>query len=209
VGEPPDWASADPPDRTAAHQPIAGELDCPTEGLGLGRRGACLERRDDLERDLGAVLGMIRAGIDVGMLDGFAPAKLSDGSPLAPSQLGQLLCDSDLTRVVLTAHGEPIDVSRSQRLFSARQSKAVLARDQHCRFPGCSSGIEVGQVHHAQEWEKGGATVVDNAVLLCFHHHRYVHSKQITIAHHAGGFVFTERNGARIGITRHVEVLAA
>lgn len=184
-------------------------LDCPVDGGGLGRQGACLGSRAAVERDVGAVLGMIRAGIDVRMLEGFAPAKLSDGSPLAPSQLAQLLCDSDLARVVLTAHGEPIDASRAQRLFSPRQTKAVLARDQHCRFPGCSRGAEVGQVHHAQEWEKGGATAVDNAVLLCFHHHRYVHSKQISIAHHVGGFIFTERDGTSIGVTHHARALAA
>ncbi|MGO1715092.1 MAG: hypothetical protein ACTHYS_08430, partial [Ancrocorticia populi] len=187
----------------------AGGLDCPVTGTGLGRQGACTESRADIEGDLGTVLGMIRAGIDVSMLDGFAPARLSDGSPLAPTQLAQLLCDSDLARVVLTAHGEPIDVSRNQRLFSMRQTRAVMARDRHCRFPGCSRGLEVGQVHHAQEWEKGGSTVVDNAVLLCFAHHRYVHRKQITISHHTGGFVFTEPDGTLVGITHHSGLIAA
>ena len=184
-------------------------LDCPMVGGGLGRRGTCLDSREDTERDLGTMLGMIRAGIDVSMLDGFAPARLSDGSPLAPTQLAQLLCDSDLARVVFTAHGEPLDVSRSQRLFSPRQTKAVIARDMHCRFPGCSRGPEVGQVHHAQEWEKGGSTVIDNAVLLCFAHHRYVHSKQITISHHVGGFLFTEPDGTLVGVTQHASSLAA
>ena len=187
----------------------AGALDCPVTGTGLGRQGACTESRAEVERDLGAVLGMIRAGIDVAMLDGFAPARLSDGSPVAPTQLAQLLCDSDLARVVLTAHGEPIDVSRNQRLFSMRQTRSVMARDRHCRFPGCSRGLEVGQVHHAQEWEKGGATVIDNAVMLCFAHHRYVHQRQITISHHAGGFVFTELDGTLVGVTHHAGLLAA
>ena len=204
----PESGDSGPPDSRFSEPPEFG-LDCPTVGGGLGRRGACLESREDTERDLGTMLGMIRAGIDISMLDGFAPARLSDGSPLAPTQLAQLLCDSDLARVVFTAHGEPLDVSRSQRLFSPRQTKAVIARDMHCRFPGCSRGPEVGQVHHAQEWEKGGSTVIDNAVLLCFAHHRYVHSKQITIAHHAGGFLFTESDGTLVGVTRHASALAA
>ena len=189
--------------------PLEAGLDCPADGGGLGQRGVCLDSREELEHDLGTMLGMIRSGIDISMLDGFAPARLSDGSPLAPTQLAQMLCDSDLARIVMTAYGEPIDVSRNQRLYGARQTKAVIARDMHCRFPGCSRGPELGQVHHAQEWEKGGATVIDNAVLLCFAHHRYVHAKQITIAHHAGGFLFTERDGSVVGITHHAKLLAA
>jgi len=69
--------------------------------------------------------------------------------------------------------------------------------------------MEVGQIHHAQQWEKGGPTTMDNAVLLCFHHHRYVHSKQIIITHHAGGFLFTEPDGNQIGITHHAAILEA
>ncbi|PWF27563.1 HNH endonuclease signature motif containing protein [Ancrocorticia populi] len=197
------------PTRPRWQDPLEAGLDCPADGGGLGQRGVCLDSREELEHDLGTMLGMIRSGIDISMLDGFAPARLSDGSPLAPTQLAQMLCDSDLARIVMTAYGEPIDVSRNQRLYGARQTKAVIARDMHCRFPGCSRGPELGQVHHAQEWEKGGATVIDNAVLLCFAHHRYVHAKQITIAHHAGGFLFTERDGSVVGITHHAKLLAA
>ncbi|MGO1593624.1 MAG: HNH endonuclease signature motif containing protein, partial [Ancrocorticia sp.] len=186
--------------------PSAG---CSTTGRGLGRQGACLDGRANVERDLGAVLAEIRAGIDVDMLYGYAPARLSDGTPLAPTQLAELLCDSDIARVVLTAHGEPIDTSRSQRLFSGRQARAVAARDRSCRYPGCSRGIEVSQIHHAQQWEKGGPTTMDNAVLLCFHHHRYVHSRQIIITHHAGGFTFTDPDGELVGITHHTTILEA
>ncbi|MGO1591705.1 MAG: HNH endonuclease signature motif containing protein, partial [Ancrocorticia sp.] len=235
VGQPPDWArpqaspgelrlhgseSGSGRDFGVEHAPGTGAgvepghvspsgPGCPTTGRGLGRQGACLDGRENVERDLGAVLAEIRAGIDVDMLEGYSPARLSDGTPLAPTQLAELLCDSDIARVVLTAHGEPIDTSRSQRLFSSRQARAVAARDRACRYPGCSRGIEVSQIHHAQQWEKGGLTTMDNAVLLCFHHHRYVHSKQVIITHHAGGFTFTEPDGELVGITHHTTILEA
>ncbi|MGO1945058.1 MAG: DUF222 domain-containing protein, partial [Ancrocorticia sp.] len=182
VGQPPDWArpeassgglrphrSESGSDRGIGVEQAPGtgggveschvspsSAGCPTTGRGLGRQGACLDGRTNVERELGAVLAEIRAGIDVNMLDGYSPARLSDGTPLAPTQLAELLCDSDIARVVLTAHGEPIDTSRSQRLFSGRQARAVAARDRSCRYPGCSRGIEVSQIHHAQQWEKGG-----------------------------------------------------
>ena len=180
-----------------------GGADCPTTGAGLGRQGACLDARDALEQDLGGALAMIRAGMDISMLEGFAPATLPDGSSLAPSQLAQMLCDSAITRAVFTAHGEPLDISRKQRLFSPKQAKAVIARDRYCRFPGCMRGPEYGQIHHAHQHEKGGATTVDNAVLLCFAHHGVIHRDQITITHHQGGFSFSRRDGTRIGVTRH------
>lgn len=175
---------------------------CATTGVGLGRRGECLDQRPQQEADLGGVLAMIRAGIDGDMLEGFAPAALPDGSPLAPSQLARLMCDSHMTRFVVNARGEPLDVSYRQRLFSQRQAKAVVGRDRHCQFPGCTRGPEQGEIHHAQEWEKGGATVIDNAVLLCFAHHAVIHREQITIAHHLGGFVFTGKDGKRVGTSR-------
>lgn len=50
--------------------------ECSTAGAGLGRRGTCLDDRREQEAELGAVLSTIRAGLDVSMLDGFAPATL-------------------------------------------------------------------------------------------------------------------------------------
>ena len=176
---------------------------CATSGEGLGQQGQCLGSRQHLTSELGRVLGEIRAGLATGVMYGFEPATLEDGTALAPSELATLLCDSSLSRIVLTAHGEPLDASRAQRTFSATQAKAVLARDRTCRYPNCNRGSEVSEIHHAQEWEKGGATVMDNAVLLCWHHHGTVHANAVTITHHAGGFVFSRQDGSVIGVRKH------
>ena len=140
---------------------------------------------------------------DSAMMAGHAPGVLPDGRPVAPSRLAALLCDSDIARVVLSSHSEPIDISRKQRLFSARQVRAVRARDRRCRYPGCERGPELCQVHHVQEHERGGPTTIDNAVLMCFHHHDYIHDEQITVAHHSGGFVFSAKDGNVIGVSRN------
>lgn len=113
-----------------------------------------------------------------------------------------MMCDSHVACAVFSARGEPIDISRRQRLFSARQAKAVVGRDRHCQFPGCTRGPEQGEIHHAQEWEKGGPTIVDNAVLLCFAHHEVIHRDQTTIVHHQGGFAFIGKEGESIGVSR-------
>lgn len=199
------WPSQDesPPDTRQTSAPLSEGRPCPVSGEGLGRHGECLEDRRELASRLGKALGEIKAGLAHGLLDGFEPATLEDGTALAPTELATLLCDSSLSRIVLTAHGEPLDASRAQRTFSATQAKAVLARDRTCRYPNCNRGSEVSEIHHAQEWERNGATVVDNAVLLCWHHHQTVHANAVTITHHAGGFIFSRPNGSHIGVRTH------
>ena len=180
---------------------------CPVTGSGIGGRGMCLDSREEatgeLHEALGAIRARIKAGVCPDLLEGLPPATLSDGTALAPSQFARMLCDSGISRVVLSAHGEPLDASRAQRRFSVTQEKAILARDRTCRYPGCTRGVEYAEIHHVQEWEDGGPTIVDNAVLLCFHHHQHIHSEHIIITHHAGGFVFTKPGGEIVGIRRH------
>lgn len=186
---------------------IANAPRCPVTGSGLGGRGRCLDGREEITGELHEVLGEIRTRIKAGvcpdLMEGLPPATLSDGTVLAPSQFARILCDSGISRVVLSAHGEPLDASRAQRRFSVTQEKAILARDRTCRYPGCARGVEYAEIHHAQEWEHSGPTIVDNAVLLCFHHHQHIHSEHIIITHHAGGFVFTKPGGRIVGIRRH------
>lgn len=199
------WLSKDgsPPDIRQTSAPPSEGRPCAVSGEGLGRHGECLEGRRELSSRLGRALGEIKAGLAHDLLDGFEPATLEDGTALAPTELATLLCDSSLSRIVLTAHGEPLDASRAQRTFSATQAKAVLARDRTCRYPNCNRGSEVSEIHHAQEWERNGATVVDNAALLCWHHHQTVHANAVTITHHAGGFIFSRPNGSLIGVRTH------
>lgn len=199
------WLSEDgsPPDIRQTSAPPSEGRPCAVSGEGLGRHGECLEGRRELSSRLGRALGEIKAGLAHDLLDGFEPATLEDGTALAPTELATLLCDSSLSRIVLTAHGEPLDASRAQRTFSATQAKAVLARDRTCRYPNCNRGSEVSEIHHAQERERNGATVVDNAALLCWHHHQTVHANAVTITHYAGGFIFSRPNGSLIGVRTH------
>ena len=47
-------------------------------------------------------------------------------------------------------------------------------RREGCRFPGCVHRIV--DIHHIVAWEDGGATDVDNGLLLCRRHHELVHA---------------------------------
>lgn len=191
----------------AGGHPFAGLPPCPVSGQGIGGQGQCLNGRGQLTAEVGRELGrtkaLIKAGVCPDALKDFEPATLTDGTPLAPSQLARMACSSGISRVVFSAHGEPLDASRSQRRFSSTQEKAIISRDRSCRYPGCGRGLEMCEIHHAHTWHDGGATTTDNGLMLCFHHHQYIHSEHIIITHHAGGFVFTRPNGTVVGIRRH------
>ncbi len=98
-----------------------------------------------------------------------------DGLELTPSVVRRLACDADIIPVVLGSRGEVLDVGRTQRLVTPALWRALVCRDQHCSFPGCTRPPLMCHAHHVRHWANGGATSVDNLALLCGHHHRVVH----------------------------------
>ncbi len=71
--------------------------------------------------------------------------------------------------------GEVLNVGRRRRTISPALRRALAARDGHCRFPGCAATR--CDAHHVEHWAHGGATALDNLVLLCRRHHRAVHEE--------------------------------
>lgn len=172
-------------------------------GSGQGCIGRCLDRVREESRELGKLLAVMPAAMDLTALKGLEPATLDDGSALSMTQLARLMCDSSVSGVVFSSSGEAMDVGREKRLFTPAQTRAVVARDRTCRYPGCSDTIAHGQIHHALPWQAGGRTDLANAVLLCWHHHSLVHREMVTIFHHDGGFLFSEKDGTVIGVRRN------
>jgi len=98
-----------------------------------------------------------------------------DGLDLPASAIRRMACDADLIRVLLDAEGSVLDVGRTHRLVTPAIWTALVARDQHCAFAGCTRPPVMCHAHHIRHWIHGGATALDNLVLLCGHHHRAVH----------------------------------
>ena len=48
---------------------------------------------------------------------------------------------------------------------------AVVGRDGHCRFPGCTQPATNCQMDHVVEYDQGGPTTPTNLIALCQHHH--------------------------------------
>jgi len=98
-----------------------------------------------------------------------------DGLDLAGTTVQRLACDSAVVRVLLGAGGCILDVGRSRRLVTPAIWTALVARDHHCTFPGCTRPPVMCHAHHIHHWADGGVTSLDNLVLLCGHHHRAIH----------------------------------
>lgn len=98
------------------------------------------------------------------------------GEAIDPATVRRMACDADIIPGVLGADGAILDVGRAQRLVTAAIWTALVVRDQHCAFPGCRRPPVMCHGHHIVHWVDGGATNLDNMVLLCGTHHRIIHS---------------------------------
>ena len=103
------------------------------------------------------------------------PALTDDGLRLSHAAVRRLACDADILPVCLGPHGQPLDVGRTQRLVTTAIWLALIARDRHCAFPGCTRPPIMCHAHHITHWADGGSTSLNNLVMLCGHHHRTIH----------------------------------
>ncbi|MCC6223810.1 MAG: DUF222 domain-containing protein [Thermoleophilia bacterium] len=100
-------------------------------------------------------------------------AVLEGGPAVAADTARRIACDASVTRTAQRQGGPP-SVGRKARTIPPALRRALTLRDRGCRFPGCENHRFV-DAHHIHHWARGGATVLDNLVLLCRRHHRLVH----------------------------------
>lgn len=143
-----------------------------------------------------------REATDVRGGKGCVMPELDDGTVIPLSELERIACDCEMTRVVLSADGTPLDVGRTQRTYAKELRRAILLRDGHCTWPGCSLRASWCEVHHITWFSRGGRTSAENALTLCAFHHHEVHRRDIAIVATDTGHRFTCRNGSAIGTSR-------
>ncbi|HEY7144462.1 MAG TPA: DUF222 domain-containing protein [Streptosporangiaceae bacterium] len=70
----------------------------------------------------------------------------------------------------------PLDIGTATDTIAAHLRRAVITRDQHCRFPGCTQPPAASQIHHLVPRAHDGPTALTNLILLCpFHHLTAIH----------------------------------
>jgi len=90
--------------------------------------------------------------------------------------------------------GAPIGAGRTTRQINRRLRRALEYRHPTCAVPGCAATRGL-HAHHIRHWEDGGATELDNLVLLCPYHHRLHHRGGITIRGPADQLTVTDSAG--------------
>jgi hypothetical protein len=109
-----------------------------------------------------------------------------------------LLCEESAQVWLRDRDGRTLDLGRTARDASRKQRRALHLRDGGCRFPGCTRQTHLIP-HHVRWWSRGGATDLDNLVLLCSAHHRAVHEIGYSITNLGRGcFVFLRPDGREV-----------
>ena len=111
----------------------------------------------------------------------------------------RLSCDASLVQMRHEVDGAVLDVGCKTRTIPPSTRRALAARDTGCRFPGCTS--RRCDAHHVQHWSDGGATRLDNLVLLCRCHHRAVHEGGFSVIRGFDGVLtFLRPDGALLQV---------
>jgi hypothetical protein len=100
-------------------------------------------------------------------------AETEGGQRLAPESIRRLACDSRI-EWVLESQGRPVGIGRRGRAVPETVLRLIRHRDGGCRFPGCERKRWLN-AHHLVHWAAGGATNLDNLILLCHAHNRLIH----------------------------------
>ena len=121
--------------------------------------------------------------------------ELEGGPAIAAQTARRLACDASIVTLVEDKDGQPLDVGRKTRSIPPAIRRALRARDQGCRFPGCTHTRYLDG-HHIHHWADGGATKLSNLVMLCRFHHRQVHEGAVAVqVLDDGAFRFTGARG--------------
>jgi hypothetical protein len=119
-----------------------------------------------------------------------------------------ILCDC-VTTAIKTCEGIVFDVGTPETAIPIRNRKAIIARDRCCRWPGCDRPARWSEIHHILERTNGGCHQLNNLVLMCRFHHRYVHKQHIKLAWAQDNItlVATLQNGTMLHAPPHPNTL--
>ena len=182
----------DAPDDAAAT--LAGIFTCPLAAPVPAEDGTA-DLRSPAQRRYDALIAVVNRGLSnpgaapsaaraaVILTIGFdpvtgrptGPAWTPTGEHVSVRQAELLTCSGEITPVWMSPEGEPLKLGRTARFASPGQWKALVVRDRHCTFPGCTVPPQWCDTHHLLYWSRGGQTNLEAMGLLCGHHHTYVH----------------------------------
>ncbi len=111
--------------------------------------------------------------------------ELSDGSRLPTAVVEELTCNARLTGLVYGRNGDALWRTRSRRTVSETQWQALLANYGGCFH--CGAAPDMCQAHHITAFSRGGATSLDNLIMVCWNCHHRIHHDNWQIHKHEDG----------------------
>jgi hypothetical protein len=131
-----------------------------------------------------------------------APGAANEFSlPISSATVERWACDCAISRVLLQ-DSVVIDVGRSVRTTTGPRKRALVARDQNCRWPGCERPASWCESHHIEHWLHGGGSEIENQVLLCTRHHWKVHEGGWQLVKTEGGGIVPIAPTVTFGLPR-------
>ena len=168
---------------------------------GASRTGSAADGADHPTGPTGEP-GCGSTGEVVGRLRGVDPVVDETGRAWPASEIARALCDCALTRAVVGAAGQVLDLGRQDRLFQPQHWRALFAAGiRTCAMPGCGMPLRYTELHHLAWWDRdGGPTRLENCAPYCSFHHHEIHRLDIRITrHHDGTLDHHHPDGRRYG----------
>ena len=174
AGDRPDEASAPAPRsrRQQDHDALALGLRRLLDSGALGSRGKTAPHL------------LITVGLDtLHDAPGALPAVAASGTVLPAGLVRRWLCDSRLTRIVLSAGRRVLEISHTTRTLKAHERLAKHVEcGGRCAGAGCPAPPGTPLVpHHPDPWHRTGTTSATDAVMVCEHTHHDIHEGARTI----------------------------
>lgn len=119
--------------------------------------------------------------VDAEDLGGDSGVALVEDGPLLPTETARRLACDSRWQLFADFEGQTVGIGRISRRIPASLMRALRLRDRWCRFPGCERTRWL-HAHHLIHWANGGRTDLENLILLCGDHHRFVHEGGWTIS---------------------------
>jgi hypothetical protein len=126
----------------------------------------------------------VNVTIDLPMLmrNGGGTGTFESGRVVTGEVARRMACDSGVNRIITDGASQVLDAGRTNRTVNPGQARAIIHRDRHCRYLGCSSPPWSCEVHHVAHWIHGGQSDLKNLALLCWHHHDLIHELDLDAA---------------------------
>ena len=161
----------------------------------LIRRGAGFEATSKAKRPHPRHRGVVRIPVERYLGDTDVDATLLGAGPLPSSVVDRILCDMELSPLVVDVHGNPLWAGRSTRTANDDQWLALIDRDEGCVV--CGADPSYCEAHHIDYWEHGGDSDITNLVLLCTRHHHDLHEQNLELVGSEFGWMLRPRQRPR------------